>query len=158
MISGLSCCSPSVWNSLPEVKVLLWEESREKTVLVTEVCVNYCHIESSGTLAAFLSLAPPAPRCPSHSCARRRRSLIAEVADDEFGDVQLTYDLQSSGAQLLPERQPAELLQTHGSGCGQNTNTVRSVCSVSQWLPTLFVLRDRWIERYCPTAQCLIIA
>lgn len=114
--------------------MLLCVASGETTVLVTKSCVSIISIFS--TAEAPQQLAPHQPALSSSSVSSRLLilrpsglhtcSLIAEVADDEFGYVQLTYDLQSFGAQLPPERQPAELLQTHGSGYGESTHAVRS--------------------------------
>lgn len=100
-----------------EVKVLLGEESGRTTVLV---CVRH------SDLLPCRSSSAAADSTGSHLLSSRSsapaRSLVAQVADEEFGYVQLTYDLQSFGAQLSPERQPAELLQTHGRGYGRSTH------------------------------------
>lgn len=56
--------------------------------------------------------------------------------------MQLIHDLQSSGAQLLPHRQPAELLQTHGSGYKQKTKKLDIYTRPSTHF--LLLSQDRW--------------
>lgn len=74
-------------------------------------------------------------------------SLIAEVAGNELRHVQLTYDHQGAGTQRLPHRQPAELLQTHGSGYRRKRRDARVHVSAG----------DDQVQRWWRKALCVII-